>query len=71
MRVLLASASKRRLSCLEEILDFEIKSQPLLSEEKSMINGESVELQVNEICLSKAIVAAAEWNIIEKVWNYK
>ena len=66
MRVLLASASKRRLSCLEEILDFEIKSQPLLSEEKSMINGESVELQVNEICLSKAIVAAAEWNIIEK-----
>ena len=66
MRVLLASASKRRLSCLEEILDFEIKSQSLLSEEKSMINGESVELQVNEICLSKAIVAAAEWNIIEK-----
>ena len=66
MRVLLASASKRRLSCLKEILDWEIKAQPLLSDEKNMINGESVELQVNEICLSKAKFAAIEWDIIEK-----
>mgnify|MGYP000029093127 CR=1 FL=1 len=66
MRVLLASASKRRLSCLKEILDCEIKAQPLLSDEKNMINGESVELQVNEICLSKAKFAAIEWDIIEK-----
>ena len=66
MRVLLASASKRRLSCLEDILDFEIYAQALFSEEKGLIKGKSVELQVTEICFSKAENAAVEWSIIEK-----
>ena len=66
MQVLLASASKRRLSCLEDILDLEIYAQALFSEEKSLIKGKSVELQVTEICFSKAENAAIEWSIIEK-----
>jgi septum formation protein len=66
MRVLLASASKRRFLCLEEILDLKIKARPLIGEEKSIINGKSVESQVNEICFFKAKVAAVEWNIMEK-----
>ena len=66
MRVLLASASKRRLSCLEDILDFEIYTQALFNEEKSLVKSKSVELQVTEICFSKAENAAVEWTIIEK-----
>ena len=66
MRVLLASASRRRFSCLEKILDFEVHMQALSSTEKSLINGKSVELQVTEICLKKAENAALEWSIIEK-----
>ena len=42
MRVLLASASERRLSCLEDILDLEIHAQALFSEEKRLIKGKSV-----------------------------
>ena len=44
MRVLLASASKRRLSCLEDILDLEIYAQALFSEEKSLIKDKSVKV---------------------------
>lgn len=66
LRVLLASASERRLSCLKEILDLEIYSQPLFSQEKSIVNGKSVEHQVEEICLSKVKNAAIEWSIIEE-----
>ncbi|MDC3247018.1 Maf family protein [Euryarchaeota archaeon] len=66
MRVLLASASKRRLSCLEDILDLEIYTQALFSEEKDLITGKSVEVQVTEICFSKAENAAIEWSVIEK-----
>jgi septum formation protein len=67
MRVLLASASKRRLICLQNFIDIgQLTAQPLFSEEKNIINGKSVEQQVEEICLSKATSAAVEWSIIEK-----
>ena len=67
MRVLLASASKRRLVCLQDILDNqELMAQPLYSDEKDIINGKSVEKQVEEICLSKAEAAAIEWSIIKE-----
>ncbi len=67
MRVLLASASERRFSCLLEFIDEkELRVQPLFGDEKSMVMGESVEKQVEKICLSKANNAAIEWSIIEK-----
>jgi septum formation protein len=67
MRVLLASASKRRLSWLQDFLgEKDLHAQPLSCEEKSMINGRDVELQTKEICLSKAKTAAIEWSMIDK-----
>ena len=68
MRVLLASASKRRLVCLQDLIEInDLRAQPLFSDEKNIINGTSVEQQVEEICLSKAESAAIEWSLIEKM----
>lgn len=66
MRVLLASASKRRLTWLNDYFEsMEVVCKPLLSEEKGIEKDKSVEKQSIEICLSKAESAALEWRIMD------
>lgn len=66
MRVLLASASKRRLTWLNDYFkSMEVVCKPLLSEEKGIEKDKSVEKQSIEICLSKAESAALEWRIMD------
>lgn len=66
MRVLLASASERRLTWLNDYFEsMEIVCKPLLSEEKGIEKDKSVEKQSIEICLSKAESAALEWRIMD------
>lgn len=64
MRVLLASASQRRLTWLNEHFEsIELICMPLLSDEKSIEKNKSVEQQSIEICFSKVESAALEWSI--------
>ena len=64
MRVLLASASQRRLTLLNEHFEsIELICMPLLSDEKSIEKNKSVEQQSIEICFSKVESAALEWSI--------
>ena len=66
MRVLLASASQRRLTWLNEHFEnIEISCIPLLSEEMGIEKNKSVEQQSIEICFSKVESAALEWSINE------
>ena len=66
MRVLLASASERRLTWLNDYFEsMEVICKPLLSEEKGIEKDKSVEKQSIEICLSKAESAALEWSIMD------
>tara|TARA_B100001250_G_scaffold231924_1_gene199126 strand:+ start:227 stop:856 length:630 start_codon:yes stop_codon:yes gene_type:complete len=66
MRVLLASASERRLTWLNDYFEsMEVVCKPLLSEEKGIEKDKSVEKQSIEICLSKAESAALEWRIMD------
>tara|TARA_B100000214_G_scaffold303780_1_gene234511 strand:- start:4864 stop:5517 length:654 start_codon:yes stop_codon:yes gene_type:complete len=64
MRVLLASASQRRLIWLNEHFEsIELICIPLLSDEKIIEKNKSVEQQSIEICFSKVESAALEWSI--------
>jgi|TARA_B100001996_G_C18654009_1_gene590518 predicted house-cleaning NTP pyrophosphatase (Maf/HAM1 superfamily) len=64
MRVLLASASQRRLIWLNEHFEsIELICMPLLSDEKIIEKNKSVEQQSIEICFSKVESAALEWSI--------
>ena len=66
MRVLLASASQRRLDWLNGRYEsIELICKPLLDKEKSIENRGTVEKQSAEICFSKAESAALEWSFRE------
>ena len=66
MRVLLASASQRRLDWLNGRYEsIELICKPLLSKEKNIENSETVEKQSEDICFSKAESAALEWSLRE------
>ena len=64
MRVLLASASQRRLDWLNGRYEsIELICKPLLSKEKNIENRETVEKQSADICFSKVESAALEWSL--------
>ena len=64
VRVLLASASQRRLDWLNGRYEsIELICKPLLDKEKSIENRGTVEKQSAEICFSKAESAALEWSL--------
>ena len=66
MRVLLASASQRRLDWLNGRYEsIELICKPLLSKEKNIENRETVEKQSADICFSKAESAALEWSLTD------
>ena len=64
VRVLLASASQRRLDWLNGRYEsIELICKPLLGKEKNIENRGTVEKQSAEICFSKAESAALEWSL--------
>ena len=64
VRVLLASASQRRLDWLNGRYEsIELICKPLLSKEKNIENRETVEKQSADICFSKVESAALEWSL--------
>ena len=66
MRVLLASASERRLAWLNDCFQsIEITCIPLISKEKNIEKNKSVKQQSIDICFSKAESAALEWSFVD------
>jgi septum formation protein len=66
LRVLLASASERRLVWLNDCFrSIDITCTPLISKEKNIEKNKSVEQQSKDICFSKAESAALEWSFVD------